>query len=95
MGREEVLFILILIYLLCLLMSKWCDELQLVKFYKRLGFKEVYQVEGGSLRDLSDMLVWGGVGTRMDANIQDLMIKWCSRFKPKQEGGVFRLRRSV
>ncbi|XP_047969692.1 uncharacterized protein LOC125213282 [Salvia hispanica] len=56
---------------------------KLVRFYTRLGFKQVYEVEGGSLRDLSDMLVWGGVGTRMDANLQDLMIKWCSRFKPK------------
>ncbi|KAG6414975.1 hypothetical protein SASPL_122374 [Salvia splendens] len=56
---------------------------KLVRFYTRLGFKQVYEVGGGSLRDLSDMLVWGGVGTRMDANLEDLMIKWCSRFKPK------------
>ncbi|XP_057782893.1 uncharacterized protein LOC131000818 [Salvia miltiorrhiza] len=55
---------------------------KLVRFYKRLGFKEVYEVKGGSVRDLSDMLVWGGVGTRMDANLQHLMLKWCSRFKP-------------
>ncbi|KAH6823588.1 hypothetical protein C2S53_006495 [Perilla frutescens var. hirtella] len=55
---------------------------KLVRFYKRLGFKKVYEVKGGSLGDLSHMLVWGGVGTRMDGNLQDLMIKWCSRFKP-------------
>ncbi|KAL1557888.1 hypothetical protein AAHA92_08422 [Salvia divinorum] len=56
---------------------------KLVRFYTRLGFEQVYEVKGGSLRDLGDMLVWGGVGTRMDANLEDLMIKWCSRFKPK------------
>ncbi|KAI3448186.1 hypothetical protein Pfo_004851 [Paulownia fortunei] len=54
---------------------------KLVRFYKRIGFKEVYEVTGSSLGDLSHMLVWGGVGTRMDANLEDLMIKWCSRFK--------------
>lgn len=58
---------------------------KLVRFYKRLGFKKVYEVKGGSLGDLSHMLVWGGVGTRMDANLQDLMIKWCSRFKPNTQ----------
>ncbi|KAL8540460.1 hypothetical protein ACS0TY_001894 [Phlomoides rotata] len=54
---------------------------KLVRFYKRLGFKEVCEVEGSSLGDLSHMVVWGGVGTRMDANLEHLMIKWCSRFK--------------
>lgn len=56
---------------------------QLVKFYTRIGFKQVYEVTGSSLGDLSHMLVWGGVGTRMDADIEDLMLKWCSRFKSK------------
>ncbi|KAK6143620.1 hypothetical protein DH2020_023968 [Rehmannia glutinosa] len=54
---------------------------KLVKFYKRIGFKTVYEVTGSSLGDMSHMVVWGGVGTRMDANLEDLMIKWCSRFK--------------
>lgn len=55
---------------------------KLVRFYTRIGFKTVYEVRGGSsLEDLAHMLVWGGVGTRMDADIEELMIKWCTRFK--------------
>ncbi|KAJ8423971.1 hypothetical protein Cgig2_008590 [Carnegiea gigantea] len=55
---------------------------KLVKFYSRVGFKAVHEVDGSSLGDLFHMLTWGGRGTRMDANIEDLLIKWCSRFKP-------------
>ncbi|KAF7840737.1 Polycomb group protein like [Senna tora] len=53
---------------------------KLVRFYGRLGFKAVHEVRGSSIRDIGHMLVWGGKGTRMDASIQQLMIKWCSRF---------------
>ncbi|KAL2490873.1 Uncharacterized protein Adt_26501 [Abeliophyllum distichum] len=56
-------------------------HLKLVRFYKRIGFRVVHEVTGSSLEDLGHMLVWGGVGTRMDANVEELMIKWCSRFK--------------
>ncbi|OIT08599.1 PREDICTED: uncharacterized protein LOC109230893 [Nicotiana attenuata] len=56
---------------------------KLVRFYTRIGFKSVHQVTGESLGDVGHMLVWGGVGTRMDANIEDLLVKWCTRFKPK------------
>ncbi|CAA2997948.1 Hypothetical predicted protein [Olea europaea subsp. europaea] len=56
-------------------------HLKLVRFYKRIGFSVVHEVTGSSLGDLWHMLVWGGVGTRMDANVEDLMIKWCTRFK--------------
>ncbi|XAR52927.1 hypothetical protein NMG60_11021262 [Bertholletia excelsa] len=55
---------------------------KLVRFYTRLGFKAVYEVTGSSLGDLAHMLVWGGIGTRMDADINHLLFKWCSRFKP-------------
>lgn len=54
---------------------------KLVRFYSRIGFKAVHEVDGSSFGDLSHMLVWGGRGTRMDANIEDLLIKWCTRFK--------------
>ncbi|XP_027333214.1 uncharacterized protein LOC113848051 [Abrus precatorius] len=54
---------------------------KLVRFYTRLGFKRVYEVTGSSVGDLAHMLVWGGVGTRMDASVEELMIKWCTRFK--------------
>jgi hypothetical protein len=53
----------------------------LIRFYTRLGFKPVYEVTGSSVGDLTHMLVWGGVGTRMDASVEELMIKWCKRFK--------------
>ncbi|KAL5064890.1 hypothetical protein RYX36_026627 [Vicia faba] len=54
---------------------------KLIRFYTRLGFKPVYEVTGSSIGDLTHMLVWGGVGTRMDASVEELMIKWCKRFK--------------
>ncbi|QCD80814.1 uncharacterized protein LOC114178541 [Vigna unguiculata] len=54
---------------------------KLVRFYSRLGFKAVYEVTGSSLGDVGHMLVWGGVGTRMDASVEELMVKWCTRFK--------------
>lgn len=53
----------------------------MVRFYTRLGFKAVYEVTGSSVGDVGHMLVWGGVGTRMDASVEELMIKWCTRFK--------------
>ncbi|WVZ13061.1 hypothetical protein V8G54_017591 [Vigna mungo] len=54
---------------------------KLVRFYSRLGFKAVYEVTGSSIGDVGHMLVWGGVGTRMDASVEELMVKWCTRFK--------------
>ena len=59
-------------------------NLQLVKFYTRIGFKTVYEVTGSSIGDYSHMLVWGGVGTRMEANVEHLLVKWCTRFIPKK-----------
>lgn len=58
---------------------------QLVRFYTRIGFKAVVEVTGSSLGDFAHMLVWGGVGTRMDANLEELLIKWCTRFKPHNQ----------
>lgn len=34
------------------------------------------KVEGVALADVPHMIVWGGVGTRMDANIPELVEKW-------------------
>ncbi|KAK3193034.1 hypothetical protein Dsin_024344 [Dipteronia sinensis] len=56
---------------------------KLVRFYKRIGFKVVHEVTGSTIGDLAHLLVWGGIGTRMDANVEDLLIKWCTRFKSK------------
>ncbi|KAH9621423.1 hypothetical protein KSS87_015233 [Heliosperma pusillum] len=56
---------------------------KLVRFYSRMGFKAVHEVDGSSIRDLAHMLVWGGKGTRMDANVEELLVKWCTQFKPR------------
>ncbi|CAL0316338.1 unnamed protein product [Lupinus luteus] len=58
---------------------------KLVRFYTRLGFKPVYEVTGSSVEDVAHMLVWGGVGTRMDASVEQLMIKWCTRFRKSSQ----------
>eukprot|EP00898_Chlorokybus_atmophyticus_P003662 jgi/Chlat1/4297/Chrsp29S04382 len=46
---------------------------RLVRFYRRLGFSVDRVVEGGRLRDIPDMLVWGGMGTLMTASVADLL----------------------
>eukprot|EP00268_Persea_americana_P030233 TRINITY_DN29276_c0_g1_i1.p1 TRINITY_DN29276_c0_g1~~TRINITY_DN29276_c0_g1_i1.p1 ORF type:complete len:224 (+),score=43.31 TRINITY_DN29276_c0_g1_i1:122-793(+) len=56
---------------------------KLVRFYTRMGFKSVHEVNGSSIGDLALMLVWGGKGTRMDADIEELMVKWGRRFKAR------------
>ncbi|KAK6945979.1 hypothetical protein RJ641_013523 [Dillenia turbinata] len=58
---------------------------KLVKFYTRIGFKSVHEVTGSSFRDLAHRLVWGGIGTRMDADIEELLVKWCTRFKTQSD----------
>ncbi|MCL7032010.1 hypothetical protein MKW94_004936 [Papaver nudicaule] len=55
---------------------------KLVRFYTRMGFRAVHEVTGGSMQDLAHLLVWGGNGTRMDANIEQLLLKWGRKFKP-------------
>ncbi|XP_044489325.1 uncharacterized protein LOC123213801 [Mangifera indica] len=54
---------------------------KLVRFYKRIGFKVVHEVTGSTIGDWGHMLVWGGIGTRMEANVEELLMKWCRRFK--------------
>ena len=50
---------------------------KLVKYYGRLGFKTVKEVgDNGFFEDLPHLLVWGGVGTRMDGDLQQLLSKW-------------------
>ncbi|XP_010938964.1 uncharacterized protein [Elaeis guineensis] len=58
---------------------------KLVRFYTRMGFKVVHEVDGSSMGDLAHMLVWGGRGTRMDASIEELLMKWGKRFKPQSQ----------
>ncbi|KAK8586196.1 hypothetical protein V6N13_130718 [Hibiscus sabdariffa] len=54
---------------------------KLVRFYRRIGFKAVHEVTGSTIGDVPHMLIWGGIGTRMDASIDELLVKWCTRFK--------------
>ncbi|RZC44487.1 hypothetical protein C5167_037440 [Papaver somniferum] len=56
---------------------------KLVRFYTRMGFRAVHEVTGGSMQDLAHLLVWGGNGTRMDANVEELLLKWGRKFKPR------------
>jgi hypothetical protein len=49
---------------------------RLVRYYSRFGFIPIRQVTGGKVSDLPDMLVWGGAGTRMDANVYEMLEKW-------------------
>ncbi|KAF8410222.1 hypothetical protein HHK36_002745 [Tetracentron sinense] len=56
---------------------------KLVRFYTRIGFKAVHEVTGSSIQDFAHMLVWGGKGTRMEANVEQLLVKWCTRFKSR------------
>ncbi|KAF5828350.1 hypothetical protein DUNSADRAFT_17749 [Dunaliella salina] len=59
---------------------------RLVKYYSYFGFKPVAVVGGNSpLSDIPHMLVWGGVGTRMDADIPGMLAKWTPAFRSKRE----------
>jgi hypothetical protein len=49
---------------------------RLVKYYSFFGFKPVRRVTGGELSDLPHMLVWGGAGMRMDADVEAMLAKW-------------------
>lgn len=54
---------------------------KLIRFYSRIGFKAVHEVTGSTVGDYGHMLMWGGIGTRMDADVEELLIRWCTRFK--------------
>uniref|UniRef100_A0A2N9EX56 N-acetyltransferase domain-containing protein n=1 Tax=Fagus sylvatica TaxID=28930 RepID=A0A2N9EX56_FAGSY len=56
---------------------------KLVKFYTRIGFKAMHEVTGSTFGDYAHMLVWGGIGTQMDASVEELLVKWCTRFKSR------------
>ena len=49
---------------------------RLVAYYKRMfGFRVVRELTG-RLRDVPDMVVWGGLGTRMDGDLRSILQKW-------------------
>ena len=47
----------------------------LVRYYRRLGFKEMRDV-GDDFRGVADRMVWGGVGTLMEGSVDDFLRKW-------------------
>lgn len=49
---------------------------KLLRYYKFFGFKVVKTVGDGGLADLMDQVVWGGVGTRMDADPEEMVRRW-------------------
>ena len=45
-------------------------------YYARVfGFKKVRELTGG-LADVPAMMLWGGLGTRMDAQTADMLQRW-------------------
>jgi hypothetical protein len=51
---------------------------RLVRYYSFFGFRRVRAVGDSGLRDIPDLLAWGGVGMRMDADIEPLLTR-CAR----------------
>jgi hypothetical protein len=49
---------------------------RLVRYYRYFGFEPVYTVGGNGLADWPHLLVWGGEGTRMDADVAKMLRKW-------------------
>jgi hypothetical protein len=54
---------------------------RLVRYYSRFGFRPVRVVRGDSLGDLPHMLVWGGAGTRMDADVEGMLRRWTAAIR--------------
>jgi len=48
---------------------------RLVRFFRRAGFR-VLRYVGDDLKDIPDRLVWGGCGTLMNRNIDELLDFW-------------------
>ena len=61
---------------------------RLVRHYERLGFCAVREVGENGLSDLPHLLVWGGEGMRMDAEIKDLLEKWSPYLKAQARLGM-------
>lgn len=47
-----------------------------MSYYSRFGFVPVEKIGGRGLVDVPHLLVWGGVGTRMDAEIEPMLRRW-------------------
>ncbi len=64
---------------------------RLVRYYAFFGFEPVVYVGNrGFFADLPHMLVWGGEGLRMDANVETMLRRWT----PAVRGAARRARSS-
>lgn len=54
---------------------------RLVRHYRRLGLNEVRYVGDEKLSDVPDRMVWGGVGTLMNAELSPLLQRWTPTFR--------------
>jgi hypothetical protein len=59
---------------------------RLVKYYGRFGFVPVRVVTGGRIADVPHLLVWGGAGTRMDADVAGMLKKWTPAIRKSRIG---------
>lgn len=57
---------------------------RLVRHYRRLGLNVIRYV-GEDIANIPDRLIWGGVGTLMNADIQPLLARWTPTFVVKKE----------
>eukprot|EP00803_Ostreobium_quekettii_P000501 evm.model.scf_2159.1 EVM.evm.TU.scf_2159.1 scf_2159:12915-14681(-) len=59
---------------------------RLVRFYKYFGFKPIREVGGNGLADVPDMLMWGAEGTKMEADIEQMLSRWTSTIRYRKAG---------
>ena len=74
----------------CLTLVRYADawHKRLVRYYSFFGFTPVREVGDSGLRDIPDLLVWGGVGQRMDADIEELLRRWTYAIRRSVPKGV-------
>jgi hypothetical protein len=48
---------------------------RLVRFFKRAGFEKIRYV-GDDIRNIPDRLIWGGCGTLMMCDIENILKRW-------------------
>lgn len=49
-----------------------------------MGFETVVEVGGRGLRDVPHLLVWGGVGTRMDVDTTAFLARWSGPIRDRK-----------
>ncbi|KAJ9505756.1 hypothetical protein QJQ45_028244, partial [Haematococcus lacustris] len=54
---------------------------RLVCYYRFFGFEPVREVTGDLVADVPHLLVWGGPGTRMDADVVRMLARWSPALK--------------